>query len=80
MTCTHNNEVNNIAEYNLLYDINNTPKRAKILSSRYSHILHGCMNTRKGKVKFKNFRILLESGCSSKIVMGRLVKNIPRKR
>ena len=33
------------------------------------------MNTRKGKVKFKKFHILLDSGCSSTIVMGRLVKN-----
>ena len=32
------------------------------------------MNTRKGKVKFKNFRILLDSEFSSKIVLGRLVK------
>ena len=34
------------------------------------------MNTRKGKARFKNFRILLERGCSSTIVMVRLVKNI----
>ena len=32
------------------------------------------MNTIKGKAKFKNFRIILESGCSSTIVMGRIVK------
>ena len=34
------------------------------------------MNTRKGKAKFNNFRIILDSGCSSTIVMWRLVKKI----
>ena len=34
------------------------------------------MNTRKGKAKFKNFRIILDSGCSSMIVMGRLVNKL----
>ena len=34
------------------------------------------MNTRKGKAKFKNVQILLESGCGSTIVMGRLVEKL----
>ena len=34
------------------------------------------MNSRKGKPKFKNFRNLLDSRCSSTIVMGRLVKKV----
>ena len=34
------------------------------------------MNTRKGKAKFKSFRILLDSGCSSTIVIVRLVKKL----
>ena len=34
------------------------------------------MNTRKGKAKFKNFRILLDSVCSSAILMGRLVEKL----
>ena len=34
------------------------------------------MNTRKGKAKFKNFRILMDSGCGSMVVMGRLVKKL----
>ena len=55
MKSTHNNEVKNIYERNLLRDIINPPKRAKHLNSHYSHILHGCMNTRKGRVKFKDF-------------------------
>ena len=52
MTCLHNNEVKNIAECNLLYDIINRPKHGKKLNSHYYHIIHGCMNTRKGKAKF----------------------------
>ena len=52
MTRIHNNEVKNIAEYNLLHDIINTPKRTKYLNIHYSPILHVCMNTRKGKAKF----------------------------
>ena len=31
------------------------------------------MNTRKGRLKFNNFRILLESGYISTILIGRLV-------
>ena len=72
----HDNEVKNISGYNLLYDIINPPKRAKNMDSHYSHILHGCMNTRKGKAKFKNSRIILDSGCSYTIVMRRLVHKI----
>ena len=34
------------------------------------------MNTRHGRVELKNFRILLDSGCSSIILMGRLVEKI----
>ena len=69
-------EVNKIAECNLLYDIKNPPKHTKNLNSHYSPIIHGCMNTRKGREKFKKFQILLESGCSSTTVMIRLVGNI----
>ena len=76
MTRIYNNEVKNIAECNLLHDIINPPKRAKKSNSHYSPILHGCMNTRNGKAKFKIFRILLESGCSSTIVMGRIIEKL----
>ena len=34
------------------------------------------MNTRKVKAKFKNFRTLLNSGCISIVVMGRLVEKL----
>ena len=33
----HNNEVNNIAEFNLLHDIINPPKRAKIVNPSLSY-------------------------------------------
>ena len=46
------------------------------MDSHYSTIIHGCMNTRKGKAKFKDFRILLDSGYSSTIVMGRIVEKL----
>ena len=76
----HDNEINKISEYNLIHDIINPPKRTTILNSHYSPILHGCMNTRKGRARFKNFRILLESGCSSTIVMGRPFETLYPKR
>ena len=76
MTRIHEKMVNKIVECNLLHDIINPPKLTKSLNRHYSPIIHGCMNTRKYKEKFKNFRILLDSGCSSTIVMGRLVKKL----
>ena len=72
MVFIHDKEVNKILEFNLLHDIINPPKRTKTLNIRYSIILHGCINTRKVKAKFKNFLILLGILCSSTIVMGRL--------
>ena len=68
------NEVNNISECNLLHDIINTPKRAKNINSYYSLIIYECMNIRKGIAKLKSLQILLDSGCSSTIVMMRLVE------
>ena len=55
MTRILDKEVNNIAEWNLLHDIFKPPKRSKNLNSYYSPILHGCMNTRKGKSDFNCF-------------------------
>ena len=75
MNSIYDTEVNNIVELNLLNGIFKTDKRTKILYIHYSPILHGCMNTIKGKAKFKNFRILLDSGFSSTIFMLRLVEN-----
>ena len=75
MTCIYDKEVNKIAELNLLNGIINTLKRDKRFNTYYSPIIHGFMNTRKGIAKFKNFQILLDSGCSSMILIVRLVKN-----
>ena len=72
----HDKEVNKISECNLLHDIINPPKHAKKLNSHHSPILHGFMNTIKGKAKIKNFQILLNSGCSSTILMVRLVEKL----
>ena len=69
-------KINNISECNLLHDIINPPKRAKKLNSHYSIIMHGCINIRKGRAKFKKFLILLDSGCSSTIAMRRLVEKL----
>ena len=73
MISIHENEVNKIAGYNLLYDIINPSKHTKILNIHYSPILYGCMYTRKCGAKFENLGILLDSGCSSTIVMRRLI-------
>ena len=51
MNSIHDNEVNNIAEYNLLSDILNTSRRVKNINNHYSIIIHGCMNTQKGRAK-----------------------------
>ena len=76
MTRIHNKELNKLSEYDLLHDMINPPKLAKNLDIHYSTILHVCMKTIKVKVKFKNFRILLGSGCSSAILMVSLVKTV----
>ena len=72
----HEKEVNKIAECNLLHDIISPPKRDKYLNGHYSLIIHGCMNTRLSRARFKNFLIILDIGCSSAVVMGRLVEKI----
>ena len=74
MIYIHDKKVNNIAEFNLLHAIINPPKRAKNINSHHSPILHGCINIRKFRKKFENFRILLDSGCSSAIVMRRIAE------
>ena len=71
----HDKEVNQIAKWNLLHDIINNTKRAKDINTHYSIFLHGYMNTIKVRDKFKNSQIIFDSGCSSIIVMERLVEN-----
>ena len=80
MNFIHDTEVNKIAGFNLLHDILNTYKRTKNINCHYSPILHGCMNTRNGRSKFKNFRILLDSGYSSMIIMRRLIEKLNPKK
>ena len=70
----HDDKVNKIAECNLLHDIINIPKLTNNFDSHYSPILHVYINIRKGRARFKNFRILLDNQCSSTIVMVRLIK------
>ena len=55
MIFRHENEVYIIAELNSLHDIIDPSKHTTHLNICYYSILHGCMNTRKGKYKFKNF-------------------------
>ena len=80
MNCIHYNEVNNIYECNLLHDILNPSKRNKNVNSHHSPILYGCINTRKGKAIFINFRIILDSGCRSTIAMKRLIEKLNHKK
>ena len=74
----HYNKVNNISECSLIHAILNHSKQIKYINIQYYPILHGCMNTHKGKVKFNNFRIILDSGCSSTIFMRIMIKNNPK--
>ena len=80
MNCIHENEVNKIAAFNLLHNIINPPKCTKTLNMHYYHILHGCMNTWKGGMKFNNLCILLDIVCSFTIVIRIIIKQINPKR
>ena len=62
MTCIDGNKVNKRSDYVLLHDILNLYKLTKHLKIHYSLILHGCMSIWNDRAKFKNFRILLDSG------------------
>ena len=55
MNFIHYNKANNITECNLINDILNTSKLNKYINRHYYPILHGCMNTRGRKSKFKHF-------------------------
>ena len=76
MNLIHDNQVNNTYEYNLLHDILNTSKLTKRINSHYSPILHIWMNKRKGKARFKNFRIQFDSRCNSTIAIKRLIEKL----
>ena len=53
---------------------NKSFKSHENLNFNYSPILHGCISIRKGRTNLKNFWILLDSGWSSEIVMGKIIK------
>ena len=78
ITCIHYNKVNHIAECNSLHDIFNPPKRTQ--KSLHSFNIYGYINTRKGKVKFKKFCILLGSEYISAVVMVWLVQRLGPKK
>ena len=51
----HDKELNKISECNLLHCVIIPTKNCKNINIHYSPILHGLMNTRKGRSKFNNF-------------------------
>ena len=79
MNCIHENKVNKITECNLIHDILNPYKNTTILNIHKYPILHGCMNTRKCRAKFKNFHILSDSRCSSTVITRRLITKLNTK-
>ena len=66
------NEVDKEIECDLLTRILGPTKNEKNIDSNYSITLHGCMNTRNRRKKFKNFRILLDIGCTYFIIMSNM--------
>ena len=79
MNRIHDKKLNNIAQCDLLHNIINPYKHAKSINNHYSSILHECMSTCRGVSNFKNFRILLDSGCISTILMRRLITKLKTK-
>ena len=79
MNDIHENELNKTSEFNLLHDILNPSKITKNINSHYYPILNVCMNIRKGRAKLNYFRIILDSGCTSKIVTRRLITKLNTK-
>ena len=71
-----NNDKSLTHECNVLSNLLNTMKHAKSKNGHYSPILQGCMNTRIGRAKLTNFRIILVIRISSKIVMGKLTSKL----
>ena len=77
------NHINNYKslthECNVLSNILNTMKHAKLKNIHYSPIMQGCMNTRSGRAKLTNVQILLDRRSSSTIVMGKLTSKLKEK-
>ena len=74
MTCTHENKVTKISEFNLLHGILKPSKRTENVNRHYSPILFGCMNTRKGWANFNNFLIILNGGYIYTLAIVKLIK------
>ena len=79
MNNIHDNKVNIIVEFNLLHDILNTSEHTQNIKSHHFPILHGYMNTCRGRAKFQKFRIFLDNGCISKIIMRTLITTLKTK-
>ena len=62
-------------EFHLLNCFRNT-KWYKLKNGDYSPILHICMNFYNGRPKIDGFIILLDSGCSSTILNGKMTPNL----
>ena len=73
MNHIHDNVINNIAGLNLPHGILNLSKRTKDVNYDYFPIIHGCMSTCRGRVIHKNAWLLLDRGCSSAVVIMRLM-------
>ena len=72
----HNNDINNISEFNLLHDILNNSKRTRNTNSKYYPILHVCMNTCRGMTNNRYFPILLDSEFSYMVLIRRLTTRL----
>ena len=75
-----NNDKSLTHEFNVLSNILNTMKHAKLKNIHYSPIMQSCMNTRSGRAKLTNFQILLDRRSSSTIVMVKLTSKIKEKK
>ena len=53
INCIHDNDVNNIAEWDLLNDTLFLSKYTKNNNNNYSRIIHRCMNTCRGRDEYK---------------------------
>ena len=60
MNSIHDDKVNHTYESHSLHDILNPSRRTKDMNSHYSPVIHGFVNTHKGRARFNNFRILLD--------------------
>ena len=71
-----NNDKSLTHEYNVLSNLCNPMKCAKLKNSHYSPILQGCMNTCSGTANFRIFLFLLDNGSSSTMLMGKLTPEL----